>query len=208
MPDLCSIDGCDSPRGKSRGWCSRHYQVWRRHGDPLAATRPYVKQAEACAVDECAALPMARGLCVKHYTRWKRHGTTDPRFRGQVVNGKRICAQCDRDLPVDQFRDCWCRDCWAEDNRQRQHVRRLAKLNPGGAVEKFTRAEVFERDGYICGICAGAIDPALRHPDPMSATVDHVIPLSRGGGHTLANAQAAHRSCNLRKWAHVSEEVA
>lgn len=32
---ICSIDGC----GKTvlaRGWCSRHWQRWNRHGDPLA----------------------------------------------------------------------------------------------------------------------------------------------------------------------------
>lgn len=34
----CSIDGCD--RGhNARGWCRRHYEAWRRHGDPLGASR-------------------------------------------------------------------------------------------------------------------------------------------------------------------------
>ena len=30
----CSIDGCNKP-AKSRGWCSKHYTRWKRHGDPL-----------------------------------------------------------------------------------------------------------------------------------------------------------------------------
>lgn len=29
----CSIDGCHS-RVVARGWCSRHYQRWKNHGDP------------------------------------------------------------------------------------------------------------------------------------------------------------------------------
>ena len=29
----CSIDGCGNP-AESRGWCTRHYARWRRHGDP------------------------------------------------------------------------------------------------------------------------------------------------------------------------------
>lgn len=30
---LCSVAGCARP-SYSRGWCSRHYQCWRRHSDP------------------------------------------------------------------------------------------------------------------------------------------------------------------------------
>lgn len=30
----CSIEGCDMPH-LARGMCSRHYEKWRRHGDPL-----------------------------------------------------------------------------------------------------------------------------------------------------------------------------
>lgn len=29
----CTIDGCRSD-AKARGWCSKHYQRWRRHGHP------------------------------------------------------------------------------------------------------------------------------------------------------------------------------
>lgn len=29
----CSIARCPNP-AKARGWCSRHYEVWRQHGDP------------------------------------------------------------------------------------------------------------------------------------------------------------------------------
>lgn len=34
---LCSIDGCNKPRGKRRGWCRMHYARWERHGDPYRA---------------------------------------------------------------------------------------------------------------------------------------------------------------------------
>ena len=30
---LCSIHGCGKPRA-TRGYCSAHYSLWRRHGDP------------------------------------------------------------------------------------------------------------------------------------------------------------------------------
>lgn len=30
---MCTIPGCDDPI-KARGWCNRHYHLWRRNGDP------------------------------------------------------------------------------------------------------------------------------------------------------------------------------
>lgn len=61
------------------------------------------------------------------------------------------------------------------------------------------RAKVLERDGFRCGLCGRGIDPKLPHPHPMSASLDHVIPVSRGGGHTVKNLQAAHLKCNMQK---------
>ncbi len=64
--------------------------------------------------------------------------------------------------------------------------------------------EVFERDGWVCGICGQLIDPVLKWPEPRSASLDHVLPLAAGGEHTRANTQAAHLICNIRKGARTS----
>jgi len=50
-----------------------------------------------------------------------------------------------------------------------------------------------------CGICGNPIDYLLPHDDPMSFTVDHIIPLSKGGPDRIDNKQAAHRRCNSTK---------
>jgi hypothetical protein len=34
---VCAIDGCNK-RVKTRGWCSAHYAMWQRHGDPTVRT--------------------------------------------------------------------------------------------------------------------------------------------------------------------------
>lgn len=61
---ICSVEGCESPvRVKSRGWCSKHYQRWWKHGDPLAGV------TEGCSVENCANPHAARGLCQQHYSR-------------------------------------------------------------------------------------------------------------------------------------------
>ena len=52
----------------------------------------------------------------------------------------------------------------------------------------------------ICGICGKPVDKSLKAPDPMSATVDHIIPVSANGHPIdLDNLQLAHRYCNLMK---------
>lgn len=33
----------------------------------------------------------------------------------------------------------------------------------------------------------------------MSASLDHVVPMSKGGGHTYANTQCSHLKCNVDK---------
>lgn len=63
----------------------------------------------------------------------------------------------------------------------------------------FDRLSIFDRDGWICGICDDPVDRAMEYPDPMSVSLDHIIPLSKGGSHTPENVQCAHLDCNLRK---------
>ena len=50
----------------------------------------------------------------------------------------------------------------------------------------------------ICAWCGEDINPALRHPHPMSATADHVVPIA-SGGHMLGRLQPMHKSCNEAK---------
>lgn len=69
----------------------------------------------------------------------------------------------------------------------------------GVDYERVDRAAIFERDGWTCRICELAVDPVLKFPDPGSATLDHVVPMSRGGGHVEANVQLAHFYCNSVK---------
>lgn len=52
----------------------------------------------------------------------------------------------------------------------------------------------------ICAICGKPVDKSLKYPHPLSATVDHIIPIDRGGHPSdLANLQLAHFCCNRQK---------
>ena len=52
----------------------------------------------------------------------------------------------------------------------------------------------------VCGICGKPVDKSLKFPHPMSPTVDHIIPIDRGGHPSaIENLQLAHFCCNRQK---------
>ena len=49
MTKICTIPGCEK-KHNARGWCSTHYNNWKRRGDPLEFADPKVtkkKQSES-----------------------------------------------------------------------------------------------------------------------------------------------------------------
>ena len=49
----------------------------------------------------------------------------------------------------------------------------------------------------VCAICGRPVDKTLKTPHPMSAEVDEIIPVSRGGDPLAwGNVQLTHRCCN------------
>lgn len=79
--------------------------------------------------------------------------------------------------------------------------RRAAKRLPG--AESIDPMEIFIRDGWTCWLCRQSIDPNAASKSPLSASLDHVIPLSKGGTHTRGNVRSAHLRCNLSKGAKI-----
>lgn len=89
-------------------------------------------------------------------------------------------------------------DRYAEERRAAVIFRKALKRGANGG-EVFDEREVFERDGWVCGICLEPVDPGLRFPDMRRASLDHVIPVSFGGPHTRANTRCSHLDCNVAR---------
>ena len=78
-------------------------------------------------------------------------------------------------------------------NARRRAVVEIVKVDP--------RA-VFERDDWRCYLC-GFRGPKDKTPstDKWGLTLDHIVPVSKGGAHVESNLRTAHRRCNSRKGA-------
>jgi len=61
-----------------------------------------------------------------------------------------------------------------------------------GNIPKAVRHEVYKRDGCICQFCG-----AKRQPREL--TIDHLVPVSRGGHDEITNYLTACKACNQRK---------
>lgn len=83
------------------------------------------------------------------------------------------------------------------------HGHRARALHYGARYEPVNPLHVFDRDNWLCALCGDPVDPALKWPNPFSASMDHTVPLSKGGDHLLANLRCTHLRCNIRKGAKI-----
>ncbi|AXH89421.1 HNH endonuclease [Micromonospora aurantiaca] len=165
---------------------------------------------KTCTEPGCAGALRARGLCSTHYNR-----RFQPNRHAPSVTQCAACgAEVTRALRSRQRPTCSvaCRTLlqhgvsvgatgtydWARDAAVR------ARRAGATVVEVFDRSEVFVRDQWTCQLCGLPVDVTASPFDPASPTVDHVVPLSRGGQHTLANAQCSHLGCNSAKSDHAA----
>jgi len=192
--DPCAIKGCHLAI-KARDWCGMHYHRWERSGDPEARLRGEVVNGKRvcprCQVDKTLAeyTPGTTGRCKRCVA------DLQAEWRARTPGYHLLYAR----PPAAYFRakaKGWRR---THPEETRQYAAEYRARKSGATIESFRVFDVFVRDNWICGICKMPIDPSLTYPDPMSVSLDHIIPLSRGGDHSASNTQASHLNCNVRK---------
>lgn len=191
----CAAPNCER-ESKTRGLCGMHYQRLRKHGT--------VSDPVGCCINcgvEFKARSRSNKFCSQNCSNaWNRK------------NNPRKCSISGCDRGHDAKGMCsmhWRREARADgresnpewDDRRRANYHKRRALKALAPAEDVRPAVVYDRDSWICGLCSLPVDSSLSYPDPMSASLDHILPLSRGGHHTYENTQLAHLSCNVRKGA-------
>lgn len=76
---------------------------------------------------------------------------------------------------------------------------RADKVGPHKTQFRKNKAIIYARDD-MCAICGKPVDKGLPYPHPMSKSIDHIIPLDRGGHPSdIDNLQLVHLGCNRAK---------
>lgn len=98
----------------------------------------------------------------------------------QVTVTTLVCRYCDREQDIEEF-------SLIGEKGSRRRDRRCKSCH-----DKIPLVALYERDNRMCGICH-------KHVPRPHASIDHIIPLSKGGKHEWENVQLAHRRCNHLK---------
>jgi 5-methylcytosine-specific restriction endonuclease McrA len=68
------------------------------------------------------------------------------------------------------------------------------------SIELVTYEQLRQRDGHDCYLCGEFVTR-------KTVSMDHVIPVSRGGNHTRENLRLAHSRCNSLKGDRLLSEI-
>ena len=97
-----------------------------------------------------------------------------------------------------------------KEKRTENHCRRARKH--GAAYDtSITLKKLIVVKGLRCAICGGMCDlndhSWTDYAGPTYPSIDHIIPMSKGGSHTWDNVQVAHIICNSRKGDKIEEAM-
>jgi 5-methylcytosine-specific restriction endonuclease McrA len=224
----CKVQGCQKPSFVLKEeLCSAHYQMNKKHGNPLAGAyrMPFKK-----AIDH----KDGTRTCTKCQQRLPKKEFHKDKTASGGLRAK--CKKCRTDHVKG----------WYADNRERQATRELVRRrsNPDKYAEKesqrykrdkskrlilatehahlrkarkkktktergISKKSLMKKYGTKCHYCGKEMDFSNaegRKFNRNMATIEHIIPLAKGGEHTFANTVLACRHCNLSKNAKTVEE--
>lgn len=139
--------------------------------------------------------------------------------RRRHVLRTRSCGTCGKAFMA-SGREVYCSpECYMAANKK-QIKERSKRLGLNDCIRRarhygvayeygITLDKLISRDGNTCHLCGGECDKSDKrfgHVGPLYPTIDHVVPLSKGGTHTWGNVRLAHFSCNSAKSARTGEE--
>lgn len=175
-----------TPPSRPCAWCGRAFTLDPKNNRQAycsttcagqARRKPEV-QASRIYIDDC-------GECGKPFTASRK--------------GKKLCSvDCREKRQARRYHD---NPKYHNNINAHSHKRRAHRLGLGN--HHITLAYLIERDSGRCRATACHFRSRKVGPlgtrSPRQPSMDHIIPLSRGGTHTLNNVHLTHYRCNLSK---------
>jgi hypothetical protein len=92
----------------------------------------------------------------------------------------------------------YCDRCRLKYKRARYRIKTVKRQGAQFGM-RISVDQIAERDNFICHLCGQVVDMSLKRTFGFGATVDHVLPISKGGLDVMENVKLAHWSCNRKK---------
>lgn len=192
----CKRCGLEAPRGndvfkgkQKRLLCKKCGNGTRLYSDEVSEILAYYSEGHSVS-DTCQRFNVGRTML----NDWvKERNVTNGRT---FEEGGRECNQRRADEVVAQA---------GHSSKNLSYYAR-AKLHGAPAEVGITLRKLIKRDGLTCKICGLPCFDGGDYLADLYPTIDHIIPISKGGGHTWNNVQIAHRICNRNKSNLIGEE--
>lgn len=193
----------DKQRGKPRRACVTCGKQRKAHVDQPQCKQCLHKARRKLMPCPRCGVPFWPWEGNKHARKYCSKACAQPPRKPKQLKAKR---------PQPQPRECmWCltwfvprvaaariRCCSTRCRGHYENKRRKARLR--GVIGSPLSVYVLRRrDGNLCALCGQAIDFSLVYPHPGAATVDHTMPVTKGGHNDPLNQRLAHSRCNIVK---------
>lgn len=215
MTRTCKMCGAalqeHASRGRPREWCSQAcYQKERRRRQ---ASPPPKRLCGHCGV-----VIEGRSLSARFCSSQCSYASRGIRLYAHLQPA-RPCVVCGEAFqptrhPEARFCSKRCRDRRPRDrprvrrytDADRARDQRKQALRRGAATGRpVVLCEIGDRDGWQCELCGNPVDRWLEYPDPLSSSLDHILPVSLGGIHDPSNVRVTHLRCNIRRGNRIDE---
>lgn len=208
-------------------YCSRkcsyeHMHEWSEKVKPLSERKIKCSPIYPGKCEICGKLFITnqkiKKTCSKVCNRRRLANKQIERDKLSFIGHKYICKWCDKEfiteygIPKKSYCSNTCAklsERWNNHHRRtkrfqnRRYEKRLSENNMMTGSIKTKKKEllikIYFRDHGLCQLCKGKINLKHKVPNLLAGTLDHIVPLSKGGLHDEVNIQLSHFRCNSIK---------
>ena len=201
----CQVELVQRRSGNPRRYCSRKHS-----GMYIHSLKPKAPELEKSCV-WCSKTYLSNWKQSKYCSlKCKDAARRDKQVKAiqakHAANPRRFDFDCDRcgqlvmtDICIRKtYSGRYCRNCSLVKRRESYRIK-TAKRQGVAKPARLSADALIQRDGNLCRLCNTEIDLSLTRNSRFGATIDHIVPLSKGGSDDIENMQLTHWICNIKK---------
>lgn len=176
-------------------WCKLCYKEW--HIERYKAEAEIeTKKCKNCSHFFTMKIRKKTNFCSRNCK--DLHRRKQDKLKRIASKQERTCLHCAKVITQERRSDAmFCsNDC---NSKAHQLQRKLRNRANEEGKRGYLRTEICKRDGWICQICKEPVEKTAHHPNPLAPSLDHIIPVSKGGSSDPSNLQLTHLRCNLKR---------